>query len=88
MSHLTEMRLVSRVTEFAKRELDEYEIRGLVSLASECTFTNHSLVDELMRALLDERKIDAIKCYRALVGVGLVEAKNAVEQAYNMRKPR
>lgn len=34
---------------------------------------------DLLRALRDERKIDAIKAYRVITGQGLKESKDAVE---------
>lgn len=44
-------------------------------------------VDELLRLMAEgQYKIEAIKCYRALTGVGLKESKDAVEK-YWVSKP-
>jgi ribosomal protein L7/L12 len=39
-------------------------------------------VDNLLRAIKDNKKIEAIKAYRTLTGAGLKESKDAVEGNY------
>lgn len=40
-------------------------------------------VDNLLRAMKDNKKIEAIKAYRTLTGAGLKESKDAVEGNYS-----
>ena len=49
--------------------------------------SRQQLEDEIRQAACTGRKIEAIKLYRQLHGVGLKEAKNAVEAMASGRKP-
>ena len=53
---------------------------GQAPLAPTTPAERSQLEFELQRALTERRKIDAIKLYRALHGIGLKEAKEAVER--------
>lgn len=44
-------------------------------------------VDDMLKSIADNRKIDAIKAYRHLTGLGLKESKDAIE-AYWLRQPQ
>jgi ribosomal protein L7/L12 len=90
-------KLVSRITNMANRPLDGYEIEDILDLVNvinpppqvapyvpaptaDINFASGSLYD-LMSAIANGRKIDAIKAYRLLTGYGLKESKDAVEAA-------
>lgn len=45
-----------------------------------------AVVDAMLKAIADGRKIDSIKAYRTLTGLGLKESKDAIE-AYWLRQP-
>jgi ribosomal protein L7/L12 len=62
---------------------------GVAPLAPATPAERGQLEFELQRALAERRKIDAIKLYRALHGIGLKDAKEAVERmlAENPARP-
>lgn len=46
-------------------------------------YADATIVNELLKAMKDGRKIEAIKAYRSLTGLGLKESKDAVEAQWN-----
>jgi ribosomal protein L7/L12 len=47
---------------------------------------NPNRIDEMLAAISDNHKIEAIKAYRSLTGSGLKESKDAIEK-YWLRQP-
>jgi len=76
--------LVSHVTILVKRVLDTYEIQDLQNIVTACSEPNkvsEAKVNTLLAAMgRDGQKIEAIKAYRVLTGLGLKESKDAVEK--------
>lgn len=46
---------------------------------------NPQVIEELMKAIHDGKKIEAIKAYRSLIPSGLKEAKDAIEKDWTNR---
>ncbi len=63
----------------------DYEINELDNIADiimpnvATDQVNPSRVDDILKAMAGDRKIEAIKAYRALTGSGLKESKDAIE---------
>ena len=82
-------RLVSYISTRNSSPMDSFEISDLESMVQDCIVppapapypynANGSTVADLMTALVNGRKIDAIKAHRTLTGYGLKESKDAVE---------
>ena len=75
--------LVAKGDDFVGYNIEHIET--LTNVVSETkqnpeTRVDAKLIDELMKAILDQRKIDAIRAHRALTGFGLKESKDAVEK--------
>lgn len=62
---------------------DMHEIDNLIDIdvpQPEQIYPNASLVTDLLVALRDQKKIDAIRAHRAMTGMGLKESKDEVEK--------
>ena len=89
-------RLIAHVACIAanKGKLAPYDIEDIDNIVDfdvpnatpERIYTSCGMVDEMLAAVASNRKIDAIKAYRSITGVGLKEAKDAIE-AYWLRQP-
>lgn len=80
--------LVSFVTSIVGRQLDCYEIEELHQYLPAPTpeeFPCATHARDLMNAMGQGRRIDAIKSYRSLTGDGLKEAKDIVESVIGWR---
>lgn len=79
--------LISYVTSLVGRPLEHEDIEVLQEKIKNCfpppqesVGASEAIVCELLDAMQNCRKINAIKAYRAMTGVGLKEAKDAVER--------
>lgn len=73
---------------------DRYEISQIDSIIMESIQAKHAThvpnpqdARDLITALANDRKIEAIKAFRCLTGDGLKESKDAVELVMNKMKP-
>lgn len=82
-------RLISHITQLCGHSMDQYEIEAIESLTTPVvaptTSTYYSQVtaeklDDMLRAIRDGHKIEAIKAYRTMSGIGLKESKDAIEK--------
>ena len=65
---------------------DEYQIQDIQNMVVELNEkADENEVSNLMDAMKNSRKIDAIKAYRALTGTDLRTSKDAVERHYVSR---
>lgn len=81
--NINQAKLVSFATVLADRQLQDHEINTLDMLAK--TVSASCVVNEvenLMRAMREGHKIEAIKAYRTMTASSLLDAKNAVERYY------
>lgn len=78
--------LISYITAMGSRAISEHECREIEALMNRCNFQRSSqAVDDLLRLMGSNSKIEAIKAYRALTGQGLKESKDAVEKYWIAR---
>ena len=83
MDRVNFARLASVLSTIAGRSLSEEELRELDIFISHCGLgrCDPDVVNTLMQRMRrGDSKIEAIKAYRSLTGLGLVESKNAVER--------
>jgi ribosomal protein L7/L12 len=79
MNELDKMVFVSYLTGMVGRQLETFEIERLFNRLPP-TKCNIDVLNELMQAISNGRKLDAIKAHRTLTGFGLRESKDAVER--------
>lgn len=82
-------KLINRLTIWGMRELESsemIELEAMVKPPVQDVQTRNTVkeadVDELLKAVKEGRKIDAIKAYRCLTNAGLKESKDAIERVY------
>lgn len=89
MNHIKFANLVGFIVTKLSYRPNEYEIRDLSDLVGDIIATeiedkrlniNVEHVNALLSAIAECKKIEAIKQYRSLTGLTLLEAKNAVEK--------
>ena len=77
-------RLISQITHVTREILEEFTIKEIaVTVDSFSAGASISSINQLLAAMRDGRKIEAIKEYRSLTGMGLKESKDAVEMYWN-----
>ena len=74
--------LVAFVANFSDKPLTAENVEQLSNMVApnKVGYVDTNVLNELIRHIYQGRKIYAIKAYRTLTGVGLYEAKTAVEQ--------
>lgn len=76
--------VVNFINQIGSRELDGHDIKRLdelIDIDVPQPTVNRQIIDELMKAIHEGKKIEAIKAYREIFkGVGLKEAKDAIEK--------
>lgn len=90
MSIHAKMKLVSLASAAGGRQLDEYEIDRISIYVDEAVeaakapnpvYCDWRILSELLKEMaVGQKKIECIKLYRQLTGVGLKEAKDEVEK--------
>jgi ribosomal protein L7/L12 len=83
--------LISYVTKLTDRALDRFEVGNLEAFVKESNeqsaYNPNSVVvtnvNYLLDSLANNKKIDAIKAYRALTGSPLKDSKEIIEKVYN-----
>ena len=84
-------RLISRITNMTGSQLDRYQIEDIHAVVETAVIppldtpsygATCTQVDTLLDAMKTGKKIEAIKAYRAMTGIGLKESKDAVEKYY------
>lgn len=77
---ITFARLISEITGLRGRSLNRTEIESVAeTVNSLAAGMGGDIVDRLLAAMRNGQKINAIKEYRSLTGLGLKESKDAVE---------
>lgn len=78
-------KLINVLSHWGMRELELHEVKELDVLIApnpvstqERPIVSEQVVTDLMSAMREGRKIDAIKAYRSLTNAGLKESKDAV----------
>jgi len=89
MINVHEAQLISFLTSLIGRQLTSNELYDLdVYLSNMGRSINSMTLNSLLGAMSDgTNKIHAIKYYRSLTGMTLVESKNAVERYWNAAAP-
>lgn len=76
--------LISYITFVINRGLNEAEIEDIDSLVkpnfNDRLIVNKESIDNLLSAMQENKKIDAIRAYHVLTDAGLKESKDAVEK--------
>lgn len=73
-------RLISQITVLRGSGLDPYDIRNIAVTLDEFTASaSADSVNRLLSAMKRGQKIEAIREYRAITGMGLKESKDAIE---------
>lgn len=85
MEKLKFARLISLIQRMIStgEAINEYEITEIdrmVTSQENKDFVSAEKVDNLLQAMIEHRKIEAIKAYRVLTNSGLKESKDAVEK--------
>lgn len=78
--HIGFARLISQISILRGSMLNNYDVRDIATTLDEMAASASSdSVNRLLSAMKDGRKIEAIKEYRSITGMGLKESKDAVE---------
>lgn len=73
-------RVVAHICEATKNSLSDNDIKGLDDLIDiDTPVMGVEPINEMLDAISQNKKIDAIKHYRAMTGANLIDAKRAIE---------
>lgn len=78
--------LMSYIGRMVESQLSNHAVEHVAALVEEClpkqepVKANAGEIDEMLKAIREGKKIDAIKWYRSLTGYGLKESKEAIER--------
>ena len=94
MPNVTEIlvnRMIAQTKELARQEVICSQSRERLSQAEArvsvlCQQPQKADVNEMLRAMADNRKIEAIKAHRSLTGSPLKESKDIIEAAMGQRQ--
>ena len=80
MNHLAFAQIVSWVSAFGSRAMDADDIRSLEEMAKRLgSGMSSDAARDLLKAMQDGKKIEAIKAFRTLTNATLIDSKCAVE---------
>lgn len=93
--NINHCKLVSYVTSLANRCLDSYEVQEVLKHVDNCIPPQttaqvvdwHTLSELLKEMACGQKKIECIKLYRQLTGVGLKETKDEIEKYWKSTYP-
>lgn len=86
MDKIVFARLIAYLSALTHHSYDEFEIRQIDDLVSRAPAPSVGNVRNLLYAMSNDRKIEAIKEFRTLTGDGLKESKEAVERVMDKMK--